>query len=165
MVRLALLPVVLLFLLPGLTYAQVLLSLDAGVLKDVGSIDVIVEYLPDDFESFGLHGSDIQRDVELKLRLAGITIDDDESGYLYVNVSGVCPSDAGACGVTIEVLYREPVLVMRGNKNIKVMDATTWFALQSVGMVGDSKLQSIRDIVKDRVDVFINAYLTANPKR
>jgi len=165
MMRLALLPVCFFFLLP--TYAQVrtvLYTGDPGVLKDVGPIEVLVENLPSSFESFGLHRDDIQRDVELKLRLAGITIDDDEPDYLYVNVSGNCPSDGGVCGIRITVLYKEPVLVMRGGEYNEVRGATTWDAVGETGRIGSHDLQALRGYVKDMVDEFVNAYLTANPK-
>jgi len=49
---------------------------------------------------------------------------------------------------------------------IKVVDATTWLTAGMTGTVGaDLVRSSVREEVKDRVDVFINAYLTANPKQ
>jgi len=89
MMRLALVPVVFLFLLPGYAYAQVLHVIDADVLKGIGPIAVGVESLPPDFESLGLRRDDIQRDTELKLRLAGIAIDVDESDFFYVSLGGL----------------------------------------------------------------------------
>ena len=165
--RPALWPVCFLLLLPAYTYAQVstILSIgDAGVLKDVGPIEVVVEYLPSDFESFGLHRDDIRRDVELKLRLAGITIDDEGPDYLYVRAGGKC-SD-GTCGFRVDVFYRETVLVLRGEEYKEIVGAATWVAVGVTGTAGSRALRSfVREHVKDRVDEFINAYLTANPKR
>jgi len=165
--RLALLPVVFLFLLPGYTYAQDVTGLttaDADVLKDVGPMVVFVDDLPRDFESLGLRRDDIQRDVELKLRLAGITIyDDDESGYLYVVIGGTCDR---ICGSSVRISYREQVFVLRGDEYIEVYSPATWETAGVVGIVGSDNLKrSIRDSVKDMVDEFVNAYLTANPKR
>jgi len=166
MTRLALLPVFFLFLLPGYTYAQDILGgSDARILKDVGPMDVVIELLPSDFESFGLHEYDIQRDVELKLRRAGITIDDYElSEYLYVFVRGMCRS-SGICGYSIDISYTELVIVQRGDEEIRVLTAT-WEPAGIIGTVGGNNLRSsVSDDVKDLVDEFINAYLTANPKQ
>ena len=129
MMRLALLPVVFLFLLPGYTYAQdaaTLRTRDAGVLKDVGLIGVIVEDLPLDFESLGLQRNDIQRDVELKLRLAGITIDDDftiDENHFYVRLGGACTSVT--CGYSVRIYYIESVFVSRGDEFKEVVGAVT----------------------------------------
>ena len=120
---------------------------------------------PDDFESFGLYRDDIQRDVELKLRLAGITIDEKEEKYLlYVNVGGLCVS-SGTCGYSVKMYFTELVFVPRGDEYIEVVDAATWMPRGYTGIVGSNKLPSVRDDVKDMVDKFINAFLTANPKQ
>ena len=153
----------LLALLPAYTHAQDTSIFDAGVLKDVGPLHVFVNYANPDFEGLGLRRDDIQRDVELKLRLAGITIGDDFFDYLYVNVSGVCPSDSGVCGYGITVDYNEVVFVLRGDEYRTVI-SSTWDAVGETGTVGSGNLASIRDGVKDMVDEFVNAYLTANPK-
>lgn len=41
--------------------------------------------------------------------------------------------------------------------------AVTW-RLGSFGTVGADKVRGVRDIVKDLVDEFVNAYLSVNPK-
>lgn len=41
----------------------------------------------------------------------------------------------------------------------------TWRATSHIGIVGSGDLSSVREMVRDMVDQFINAYLAANPKR
>ena len=113
----------------------------------------------------GVSPVDVERDVELKLRLAGITIHFAlTAGTLGVNVAGACNSD-GLCTYSIDLHYNEDVFVQRGDENVKIHFVATWTTLGAFGTVGSSKVRNIRDEVKELVDEFVNAYLTANPKR
>ena len=60
--------------LMGLTLLRGQVSTDVQSLKGIQGIAVLVEPLGSDVEAVGLHTSDIQTDVELKLRLAGIKV-------------------------------------------------------------------------------------------
>lgn len=44
------------------------------------------------------------------------------------------------------------------------INAVTW-NVESVGIAGSDNLNDVRDRIKDRVDQFINAYLSVNPKK
>jgi hypothetical protein len=48
--------------------------------------------------------------------------------------------------------------------SIKIFAATTWDVAE-LGTVGRVNLRSIRERIKDLVDMFINAYLSVNPKK
>jgi hypothetical protein len=121
---------------------------------------VVVENLKPDVERDGLNASTLQTDVELKLRQAGIRVEE-TTAYLYVRVTTLKREAMYAYSMTANlsqhvVLVRDPAISA---------NAVTWNALGGIGMVGSARLSVIRDYVRDVVDEFVNAYLAANPKR
>lgn len=138
-------------------------------LRGLKGVNVTVEDLKSDIEADGLRKDSIQTDVELKLRLAGIKVLTEEEQfkepgypYLYVNVNSVKSNLAPTYAFSIEISLKQVVLLVRDLK-IRVFAAATW-RKGSVGIVGEQKVDSIRDGVKDGVDEFINDYLSVNPK-
>jgi hypothetical protein len=136
-------------------------------LKGLQGVNVLIEELKPTVERAGLTEADIRTDVELKLRLAGITVLSDKqslaapgSPYLYVNVQ-VLDSDDSLWPCSISVALEQSV-TLRRNPQIGVV-AVTW-SVTSVGSVGRLNVRGLRDSVKEGVDKFINAYLAANPK-
>lgn len=105
----------------------------------------------------------IQTDVELKLRLAGITV---LQGQLAKNPSpellvalNMMEDEHDHFSFGISVRLNQQVTLTNGLKAI----ATTW-STGFFGHVGPAHTRSVRDSIKDEVDVFLNAWLTANPK-
>ena len=116
----------------------------------------------------GLNEVDIQKDVELKLRLAGIrvltekeSLDTPGGPYLYVLASDVLTG--GIYAVSIRVGLCQSVYLERDPSSF-IAGAETW-SIQSVATIGRNKLAELRDSIKDDVDTFLNAYLSVNPKK
>jgi len=135
-------------------------------LKGLKGIYVLVEPLEADVEQGGLTKTSIQTDVELKLRQAGIAVLTEAEAhaaagepFLQINVT-TTSGPLYAYSITVELcqtvrLDRDP--------SILVVGATTWSAAE-VGTVSRGSLRSVRDKIKDHVDMLVNAYLSVNPK-
>jgi hypothetical protein len=136
-------------------------ELNRRTLKGIKSISVLVENLSDAAISDGLSVSQIQTDVELRLRLAGIRVDPTTEPYLYVRANLLKTDLVGLYAYSSEVEFNQPVRVV-ATDGFTV--GTTW----SVGTVGairsPNMSKRIRESVGDFVDEFINAYLSVNPK-
>jgi hypothetical protein len=141
-------------------------------LKGLKGVHVAVENLSAEVERDGLNETSIQTDVELKLRQAGIRVLTAAEMFaapgrpiLFINVNP--KSDARGVGVLyaffIDVELRQSVQLDR-DPSIWPGTAATW-NVASIGTVGRSNLRELRDIIKDQVDQFINAYLSVNPKK
>ena len=115
----------------------------------------------------GLTVNQIQTDAELKLRMAGITcygydkeLEKVVDADLFVSISSMKISDT--------VLYVYDITISLS----QVIDANTDYFpylstwdISTIGYGGrDVISQSIRDAIKDGMDIFINAYLSVNPK-
>jgi hypothetical protein len=128
-------------------------------LRGIKSIEVVVEHLTNN-ESGPSEGQ-IKSDVELKLRLAGIKlISPGKDGFLYVRI-GCRHINNYVYSVNIIVQYKQPVYLMR-NQSSSI--GATWES-GSFGYIGSQKIDSLRDAIKDIIDLFLNDYLTANPKK
>jgi hypothetical protein len=146
-------------------------------LKGIGAVSVVVENLSDDAIQGGLTMEQLQTDVEVKLRTAGIRIYDQSDAspeatseyyangapYLYVRVSANASDIAPTFAVDVEVKLSE--FVRMYDDPSKVTMAPIWQTPGFIGLVGTNWFQEdVRQKVKDEVDVFINDYLTVNPK-
>ncbi len=145
-------------------------------LRGLPGVQVLVEPVGDDAERDGLHRTDLQRDVELKLRLAGIRVlseremlESEAQPTLYVVVTalrrnlGPVPLGTTTRGVyayNIGISVRQAVTLANGDVSVF---ASTW-DVGGVGATNADQVAEVRDLVKDRVDAFINAWLSANPK-
>ena len=150
--------VMVLLLLPGVSHALTYNKQEA--LVGLKGVEVIVEARDYKGESGGLSRDQIQTDVELRLRKAGIRVlTKKERGEtpgqpdLYVVVSTYFYA------YLIEVGVREVVTLARGFE----APGTIW-QTGLLGGVGTERKRMIRESVGDQVDMFINDYLAANPK-
>lgn len=139
---------------------------DRATLKGIAAIQVVVEDLNPDAERDGLTRDQLQTDVEVRLRKAGIRVTSkyEETGgsYLYLNVSAVKHVALSAYGYHIRLEFYQRVALAR-DPRVR-MGAVTWDS-GSTGVVGAQRLRGfVRDKVADEVDTFINAYLEQNPK-
>jgi len=132
-------------------------------LKGITAVGVQIAPLPDAARIPGLTREIIQADVELKVRAAGIRIVTMEESHkllgdpnLLVSVSGL--EDAQLAHIKVE-LHQNAVL--QRNKQL-LPGVVTW----SEGITGEKQSsQDIRDMVEDMIDVFLNAWLSVNPKK
>jgi hypothetical protein len=119
-------------------------------------------------EGGGLTTSQLQTDVELRLRKAGIRILTKEEWlatkggpYLYVSVFPVMTPDVYFYA-SIEVQLKQNVLLERDPSN-KVFGCSSW-SRKTAGYGGKANfVKGVRDSVGDLVDKFINDYLAVNP--
>jgi hypothetical protein len=127
-----------------------------ATLTGITSMRVIVENIA----SHGDLQSQIQSDVEEKLRTAGIVVAaDDPNGFLYVSVIINGPvSNSTSYVYSITVGYQQKV---RLERNGALAWGTTW----DVGSTGLSTLPVVRGAVANNVDKFTNAYVSVNPKQ
>ena len=112
----------------------------------------------------------LKTDVELKLRLAGIkvnsmeeTVASEDWPRICVTVNSVGNSSTQIMAFSIAIRFKQGVSLLR-SPYTKV-DGVTWYT-GSVGICLKSKFTEVaRKEAKELVDNFINAYLTANPKK
>jgi hypothetical protein len=134
-----------------------------GTLKGISAILVIVETLPDGAKGLGLTEETIRTDVELKLRLAGMRAVTENEVFklpgnpaLYIRVT---VTDSGEAAFIDLQLYQNVVLERNGQSALAV---TTW----STGtLLSGPSSQGVRNITKDLTNIFLNAWLSVNPKK
>ena len=136
-------------------------------LRGLQGVRVTVEDIDPEAERNGLTKSQIQVVVESELRKAGIKVLTEEewsstpgSAILYGNVN-THKSSHGPYSFNISVELVQRVALFRNPYFAR--SAPTWNT-GSVGTVGASNLRNIYDSVKDTVDIFINDYLSVNPR-
>ena len=116
----------------------------------------------------GLFQSQLQTDVEIKLRQTGITVLSQQEAqlgpWLNVNVSTLNVSSTSATGMYAVCMTAElhQWVTLTRNPSVRVW-VSTWSATGQFGTT--AHLSSVRDRIRDMTDQFINAYLAANPKR
>ena len=133
-------------------------------LKGLNGVYVTVEDLQPDAEKAGLTKSSIQTDVELKLRMAGIPVlKGSRTPFLYVALNSIELSQfgEGIVAYNINVELNQDVYLAR-DPNVHSV-ASTW-STGFTGIIRLDNIQLLRDHDKDKVDDFISAYLSVNPK-
>jgi hypothetical protein len=139
-------------------------------LAGISVMGVVVQDLTKDAIEAGLIKEQIRTDVELKLRREGIRIVSEEEqlkvpGSPCINVQINClrHKTLPILVFDINVTLIQGVFLMR-NQEITAIGGT-WFR-DLLGCVGDSLFVStVRQGVDDLVDIFLNDYLAANPKK
>lgn len=134
-------------------------------LRGLKGVEVIIDLSPrPEAEQNGLTTSAIRTDVELKLRQAGIPVLATEGGNPWLGVIvNVVPSSGTIWPYAITVELRQNAFLLR-DSSILALGTVTW-SVGAISGVGKQDLSSVRDVVKDQVDKFINAYLAVNPKK
>ena len=132
-------------------------------LKGVG---VVIEDIDPAIEREGFTALQIQKDVEEKLRKAGIKMLSEAEltknpgmPYLYVNIFTFKDEDIYAYHITLEL--KQMVSLVR-KPSVK-QSVATW-KISGGGTVGALKLSTIRTAVGEYINAFIKAYFAANPK-
>ena len=135
-------------------------------LRGLKGVRVTVEDLYPEAEGAGLTRSQLQTDAELKLRLAAIPIlDSHGEPTLYINVNAIALQRSPNFAFSVDVDLFQNVILLR-DLNILVAGAATWHSENLIGVVTRSQfVEVVRNGTRDLVDDFINAYLTANPKK
>jgi hypothetical protein len=140
-----------------------------ATLQGVEGVMVVVENLKPEVERGGLTQQQLQTDVELRLRQAGIRILTEQERFgvpggpiLHVNVSTPLKSDPN---LDLAAVYIGIGLYQRASLETDTSPilVSTW-NVESVGIVGKAHFAAIRNTVRDHVDEFINAYLSVHPR-
>jgi hypothetical protein len=140
-------------------------------LQGIKGVNVTVDDINPEIEKDGLTRSQIQTDVELKLRTAGLNILTVEEAlktpgrpWIYVNANiqyftrGKIFRGAYICNLDLKLMQN---VYLERNSKLSVA-STTWSADGYLGKTPD--LDDIRSKIKDLVDEFISAWLSVNPK-
>jgi hypothetical protein len=132
-------------------------------LRGLKHVRVLVEGLPPDAKGI-LTKEQLQTDVELRLRKAGIRVSDDrQSPDLYLNVGVLKATEHEWYVYSIRLDFEEAVTLER-DKSIWVI-AETWSTPANLGLAGSEVISdAVRQKVGDEVDAFVNDYLAENPK-
>src|SRR5262249_6793377 len=130
-------------------------------------VAVTIEDLTPEVESAGLLMQQLQTDVELRLRLAGIRVLTREEGLrvvgkpvLAIHVNVLLNQLLGLTVYNILVGLYQSVSLETGAVSER---ASTW-STGTTGILAMNDLSRIREKVRDQVDQFINAYLSVNPR-
>jgi hypothetical protein len=135
-------------------------------LRRLSGIRVLIESLEPDMERAGLSQQQLQTDVELQLRHAGLRVLTTEEWaqvpgrpWLYVNVQVlVIDNDLAVYGIRVEV---------NQDAHLAAHDAFADVATWDKGGIGATEMTNlpphVRNSLRDLVDEFIAAYLSVNP--
>jgi hypothetical protein len=140
-------------------------ELDRRSLRGLQGVKVVVEEMQPMAARYGLTRNQVQTDVELRLRRAGIrvlTLDESDSTpgspSLYVNIHTVFGDGPamGLVGYSLDVELTQAVRLDR-DPDIWLPGAVTWSENQR-GLGGRTQLHTLRENLGDLVNRFINAY-------
>jgi hypothetical protein len=139
---------------------------ERGTLKGLKGIYVLVESINTQIVKDGLSETTIRTDAELKLRLAGIRVLPEKEWssevgmpFLYISAHVGKWEERGYI-YSIFIQVKQGVSLLR-SPNVTTF-GTTW---DTEWLAVSPDLNGIRDDIKDRIDGFINAYLSVNPKK
>jgi len=134
------------------------------VLRNIDKVFVVVGRLKPEIERDGLYGSILQKDVELRLSMAGIQVFSEEEAIdglpvpcLNLDVNAFKYADGYV--YSIELYLRDRVELLRGRTPII---ATIWSIPDSVGIT--PHLFEIREEAGDMVDKFVDAWEKVNAR-
>ena len=157
-----------------LLMASSLLALNSAMnrltLQGLGGVKVLVEDLAPEVEREGLVKDRLQREVEDRVRAAGIRVLTQEETtktpgepYLYVNINvTLSRDDETPCSYSVDIALIQNVTLARNPKQAAY--AVTW-STGGVGLIGKKSLSELRESIQEIVDIFIKAFLEANPKK
>jgi len=138
-------------------------------LRGLREISVLIEYLPDDVEREGLSREHLQRDIEVRLRQAGLhvlTISDIAKSpgapYLYVAVYPITGPSVYVNAYAIALTLKQLVQLSR-NPTTELF-ATTWEGPAPPSSLIAPRVLDIRSRILEAVGRFIIDYEAVNPK-
>ena len=141
------------------------LEMQRETLRGLTGLYVYVDILGNTKDLFDIDA--IRVDAELKLRMAGIKVLSTKeikppgTPYLLVRLIIRRTPDLPSFYYSANVWLVQSVYLER-NPSIH-LSGLTW-VVSRLGYVGEEHLSMIRDRIKDQIDIFINDYLSVNPK-
>ena len=138
-------------------------------LRGLKEISVLIEYLPDDVEREGLNREQLQRDIEVRLRQAGLhvlTLSEvanlPGAPYLYVAVYPIIGPSVNVNAYAVALTLKQLVQLSR-NPTTELF-ATTWEGPIHFSSLSDSRVPDIRSRIFDAVGRFIVDYRDVNSR-
>jgi hypothetical protein len=133
-------------------------------LRGLTDISVLVEYLPDDVEREGLNREHLQRDIQARLRQAGLHEVANSPGapYLYAAVYPITSSSMNVNAYAVILTLKQLVQLSR-NPTTELF-ATTWEGPIHFSSLSESRVLDIRNRILDAVGRFIVDYRDMNSK-
>ena len=138
-------------------------------LKGLKGVLVVVTGISPEAEKDGLKKADLQADVEERLRRAGLRVLSRNERFqapgqphLFVRFIDQKRSDMELYAISIAVHLVQMVRLARDGKVL--VPAETW-GMTGVVSVGAKELQSVRTLVGEYVDMFVEAAEAANPAK
>jgi len=132
-------------------------------------VSVLVEYLPDDIEREGLDREQLKRDIEGRLREAGLRIlsiteiaTSPGAPYVYVAVYGITGPTVNGTAYAVVFTLRQLVQLSR-NPAIELF-ATTWEGSARPSSLSAPQVLDVRNRITDAVERFIIDYQAVNLK-
>jgi len=138
-------------------------------LRGLREVSVLVEYLPDDVEREGLSREHLTRDIEVRLRQAGLRVltiseiaNSPGAPYLYVAIYPLPGPSANFNAYAIGLTLKQLVQLSR-NPTTEFF-ATTWEGPAPPSSLSAPSVLDIRTRISDAVGRFIMDYQAVNPK-
>ena len=138
-------------------------------LRGLSEISVLVEYLPDDVEREGLNREHLQRDIEVRLRQAGLHVltitevaNSPGAPYLYIAVYPITSPSVNFNAYAVALTLKQ--LVQLSRQPTTELFATTWEGPMHFGSLSDAKVLGIRNKIFDALGRFIVDYRDVNSK-
>ncbi len=139
----------------------------AATLKGIESLYVVIYNLDPDAPTVGLTSSMLRKNIELKLKAAGITVPLEMIGndepYLNVVINLQYDTSNDFVYYSFNVSLIQPVVLLR-DANLSC-SARTWFISSTGGAPKKESVRLMNDEINKRVDQFINDYRAVNPKK
>jgi hypothetical protein len=139
-------------------------QVERASLTGLTAMSVVVEDLGPLAAKAGLSTDAMQKDVEGRLRQAGLTITSDADAYVYVHVTVADPGGTLPIPYVVDVSLMQEVTLPRGVKTRTPLQCPTW----SVNRLGLTTTDRLRPLLTERVnefvDLFVTAYRSVNPK-
>jgi hypothetical protein len=136
-------------------------------LRGLREVSVLVEYLPDDVEREGLSREHLTRDIEVRLRQAGLRVltiseiaNSPGAPYLYVAVYPLPGPSANFNAYAIGLTLKQLVQLSR-NPTTEFF-ATTWEGPAPPSLLSAPRVLDIRTRISDAVGRFIIDYQAVN---
>jgi hypothetical protein len=138
-------------------------------LRGLKEISVLIEYLPDDVEREGLNREQLQRDIEARLRQAGLRVltlsevtNSPGAPYLYAAVYPIIGPSVNVNAYAVALTLKQLVQLSR-NPTTELF-ATTWEGPIHFSSLSDSRVPDIRSRIFDAVGRFIVDYRDVNSR-
>jgi hypothetical protein len=138
-------------------------------LRGLKDISVLIEYLPDDVEREGLNREHLQRDIETRLRQAGLHVltiselaNSPGAPYLYIAIYPIMSPSVNLTAYAVAVTLKQ--LVQLSRSPTTELFATTWEGPVHLSSITDSGVLDIRGRIFEAVGRFIVDYRDVNSK-